>query len=321
MSKQKRNVVVFGGGNGSATTLRAMKRNADIFSLSAIISMADSGGSSGRLRQEFNTLPAGDVLRAILALSIYSYRTELCPLFYKKRFTGLGKLDGHNLGNLFLVLAAEYAGGDFVTAIRALEQSLSAQGTVYPATVDRVELVAELDSGEVIKTEEAIDRPNYDRTKRIRRVWLEPEGAAFPDAIKAIEAADFLLFGPGSLYTSVIAALLPRGIKEAIARSKAKTIYIAGNKYELNGETGPTALHDFVAALEQYLPRPIDAVVFNNITLTAAQQQHYREKEWALIEYNPDRLRQYLVYAEPFERQGGGLSADRLGRLLREAMT
>ena len=321
MSKDKRQVVIFGGGNGSATTLRAMKRSADIFNLSAVVSMADSGGSSGRLRQEFNTLPAGDVLRAILALSSYGYRTVLRPMFYKNRFTGLEKLDGHNLGNLFLVLTAQYCGGDFVSAMRALEQAVAAQGTVYPATLDPAHLAAELDNGDIVRTEAALDHPAYDRAHVIKRVWLEPETAAYPGAIRAIEKADFLLFGPGSLYTSVIASLLPRGFKEAMARSKAKTIYIAGNKYELDGETGPTALHDFVSQLEQYLPRPIDAVVFNKVTLTPVQQEHYKEKGWAMIEYDPDRLREYLVYAEPFERQSGGLSADRLGRLLREAMT
>src|SRR3989338_8531292 len=321
MSKNKRNVVIFGGGNGSATTLRAMKRSADIFNLSAIVSMSDSGGSSGRLREEFNTLPAGDVLRAILALSPFGFRTVLRPIFYKQRFEGLGKLDGHNLGNLFLVLAAQYGGGDFVAAMRALEQAVAAVGRVYPATTDRTQLLAELDNGDIIRTEEAIDRPIYNRARKIKRVWLEPNGAAYPAAIKQVEEADFLLFGPGILYTSIIAAMLPRGFKEAIARSKAKTIYIAGNKYERDGETGPTALPDFISALEQYLPRLIDAVVFNRVELEPPQRAYYEKKNWGLIDYDPEKLRQYLVYAEPFERQSGGLSADRLGRLLREAMT
>ena len=320
MSKQKRNVVVIGGGNGSAVTLRGMKRMRDIFNISAVISTSDSGGSSGRLREEFKSLPPGDILRAVLALSPFGYRTLLRPLFYKRRFEGLGKLDGHNLGNLILTLCTEYC-GDFISSIRALEQAVESYGTVHPSTLLQNDLVVELSDGSVIKTEAAIDRPDYDRSKKIKKIWLEPEVQAHDGAINAIETADFILLGPGSLYGSVIAAMLPNGIYEAIERSKARFIYIAGNKYELDGETGPTTLHDFVGQLESFLPRKIDAVVFNNFKLDEKQKEYYKEKNWGLIEYDQTKLGKYLVFDEPFESQGGGLSGERLGRVLREAMT
>jgi uncharacterized cofD-like protein len=318
--KSKRNVVVFGGGNGSAVTLRAMKRQTDIFNLSAAISTCDSGGSSGRLREEFGTLPAGDILRAVMALSPIAYRTILRPYLYKRRYEGLGKIDGHNLGNLFLVLLSQYT-GDFVTAIRALEQSLDALGHVYPSTVEQTHLVGELQSGEIVKTEAALDRPKQSFDNKIKKVWLEPKVRAYEPIIKIIEEADFILLGPGSLYTSIIASILPSGIKDAIGRSKAKLIYIAGNKYEIDGETGPTKLHDFVGQLEFYLPRKLNAVVFNNMDLSPEQKEYYDKKNWGLIEYDKEKLRSYLVFAEPFERQSGGLSAEQLGRILREAMT
>ncbi len=317
---KKRKVVVFGGGNGSATTLRAMKRNIDLFDISAVISVSDSGGSSGQLREEFNTLPAGDILRAVLALSPIGYRSILKPYFYGKRFENTGKLDGHNLGNLFLVLAANYC-GDFVKAIRALEQAVRAQGKVYPASLDNVQLAAELTNGEIVQTEAKLDRPDYDRNLKIKKVYLDPPGEIYSEVKKVIEEADFILLGPGSLYTSVVASILPKGIKEAIDKSKAKLVYIAGNKYEMEGETGPTALHEFVAELEKYLPRKLDSVIFNNMKLTKEQAKHYEEKKWKLIDSDMSKLKDYLVFSEPFERQSGGLSAERLGMLLREALS
>src|SRR3989339_860667 len=120
MSKKK--VVVIGGGNGSAISIVALKQNLDLFDISAVISMSDSGDSSGRLREEFNTLPPGDIMRAVLALSKYDYPL-LKQIFFRNRFSGAGKLDGHNLGNLALILGEKYD-GDFMSAIRALEQNL-----------------------------------------------------------------------------------------------------------------------------------------------------------------------------------------------------
>lgn len=316
----KDNVVVLGGGNGSALTLRALKRKKELFNISGVITMSDSGGSSGRLRDEFETLAPGDIMRAITALSPHGYRTELRPMFYKERFKGCGKLDGHNLGNLFLILASQYA-GDFMSAVRALEQAVDAQGTIYPATLERHDLVAELDNGDIIRTEAVIDEPEYDRDIKIKKVWLEPEPQAHEEALQAIRDAHFILLGPGSLYTSVVASILPKGVSEAIAESKGRLIYIVGNKYEKFGETGPTQLHDFVNVIELYLPRPIDAVVFNNTNLSGQQRAYYEMKNWGVIEFIPEKLRNRIIVAEPFERQSGGLSAEKLSRLLVELMS
>ncbi len=316
----KDNVVVLGGGNGSALTLRALKRKKELFDISGVITMSDSGGSSGRLRDEFGTLAPGDIMRAITALSPYGYRTELRPMFYKERFKDCGKLDGHNLGNLFLILAAHYA-GDYMSAVRALEQAVGALGRVYPTTLERHDLIAELENGQVVRTEASIDEPEYDREIKIKKVWLDPEPTAFEDALTAIRDAQFILLGPGSLYTSVVASLLPKGISEAIAESKGRLIYIVGNKYEKFGETGPTQLHDFVHIIESYLPRPVDAVVFNNTKLSGQQRAYYEMKNWGVIEFIPERLRNRIVVAEPFERQSGGLSAEKLSRLLVELMS
>jgi len=310
-------VVVIGGGNGSATTLRALKHHRDVFDIFAVISMSDSGGSSGRLRAEFDTLPPSDIMRAICALSPNHYKEIMKPMFYGNRFAGAGKLDGHNLGNLFLVLAANYA-GNFMDAIKALHQAVDAVGAVYPATLDQNDLVAELDNGQIVRTEAAIDRPTYARSFKIKKVWLEPEARAYLGAIKAIEAADIIILGPGSLYSSVIASVLPAGIGEAIGRSKARLIHIVGNKYEIDGETGPTELTQALWTLEEYLPRKIDTVIFNTWELTEEQVKYYREKRWALMKYNPEFVKKSHVIGAPFERNTGGLSATKLGLILRK---
>ena len=268
----KKKIVVIGGGNGSALCLEGLKKYANKFDISAVISMSDSGGSSGRLRKEFNTLPPGDIMRAILSLSKYDYKM-LRQIFYKPRFQNTGKLDSHNLGNLFLTLMSQYS-GNFLLALEALSQSVEAQGKVYPVTLASANLVAELDNGDIIKTEAFIDNPSYNRGLKIKRVWLEPKCQAYEEAVKVIQSADCIVLSPGSLYTSLIATLLPNGIKEAIDKNKkAKIIYVAGNAYRLDGETGPERLSDFGLQMERYLPRKIDLVIRNNHSLNAKQKQ------------------------------------------------
>ena len=224
---KKIKAVVMGGGNGVAKTTRALKENLDVFEISSVVTMSDSGGSSGRLRKEFGVLPPGDILRAVLSLSIYDYKM-LKQMFRTVRFQDTGKLNNHNLGNLFLVLSEKYS-GSLIDSIRALEQAVEATGHTYPVTLDETDLVVELNDGEIVKTEGVIDRPNYDRSLRIKKIWLEPSGNIYKDAKEKIEEADCILLGPGSLYCSVIASLLPNGVKEAINKSKAKLIYVAGN--------------------------------------------------------------------------------------------
>lgn len=311
---KKKKVVVFGGGNGSATVIRALKKYTSDFSVSAVISMSDSGGSSGKLRKEFGVLPPGDVLRAVLASSIYGYKQVLKPLFYGRRFQDVGKLSDHNLGNLFLTFSDQYS-GDFLYGIRALEQAVGATATVFPSTLKSNDLVVKLSNGETVKGEEEIDRPTYERSARIVKAWLEPVVPACEDALKHIREADLLLMGPGSFYCSVIPALLPTGIKEAIAESSANIVYIAGDIYELDGETGPTALSEFVHELEDYLPRKVDMVILNGTDLSETQREKYKERKWGLINFNKENLKEYQIIDESFELYQGGLDPAKLGAI------
>ncbi|MBI5222309.1 MAG: YvcK family protein [Candidatus Magasanikbacteria bacterium] len=316
--KDKTKVVTIGGGNGSATVLEALKQHRDVFDISAAVSVSDSGGSSGCLRQEFNALPPGDILRAVLALSVYDYKI-LKNIFYRERFSGAGKLDNHNLGNLFLTLAGKYA-GDFVSATRALEQAVDAVGHVYPAALEQTDLAVELSNGEIVKGEAEIDVPKYDRSLRIQKAWLEPAGQVYSGAKEAIEQADAIIFCPGSLYTSVIAALLSVGVKEAIAASKAKLIYVPGSVYELEGETGPEKLSDFVKELQSYLPRKIDLVIHNVHALNTAEQKKYQDKKWAVFENDKEKIPEYKVMDVEYEKPVGVFWIERLGEILRETI-
>lgn len=314
----KKNAVVFGGGNGSAIALISLKQNLELFNISAVISMSDSGGSSGRLRKELGVLPPGDIMRAVLAMSIYDY-SLLKKIFYRNRFSQTGKLNEHNIGNLFLALSSKYY-GNFLNAVRALEESVEAVGMVYPVTLKSSDLAVELINGKIIKSEAKIDQPNYNRNLRIKNAFLEPKVKADANAVKTIISADYIILSSGSLYTSVIATLLPVGIKEAIAKSKAKIIYVAGNAYHLYGETGPTNLSEIIAELELYLPRPIDTILYNNHKLNQEELVYYNKKTWGVIKNDSKITTDRNIISFDFSKNKGGLCSIKLGKKLKELL-
>lgn len=314
----KKKVVVIGGGNGGAISVVALKQNLALFDISAVISMADSTGSSGKLREGYNMLPPGDVMRVALAMSRHDY-PFLKELFYRQRFKDLGKLSGHNLGNLFL-FAAWQMSGDFVQALRAFEQGVQAVGKVYPNILKSTNICAELINGKIVKTEGAIDVPKYDRSLKIKKVYLEPKVSANKDALKVISEADDIILGPGSLYTSIIAALLPNGIKETIKKnSKAKLIYVVGNARHTNGETGPEDVFGMTKTLEKYLPRELDLVIYSGNKLTPKQKKNYQVRGWSLLEDNGELLGKKLLRV-PYERENGGVCAEKLGEILKKVL-
>lgn len=308
---QSQSVVVMGGGNGTACTLRGLKAYVNEINLSAVVSMSDSGGSSGRLRDEFHTLPVGDIMRATLALSRYDYHSVLKPLFYKKRFDGVGKLNGHNLGNLFLILASQY-GGSLPDAISALHHVLECVGHAYPVTLDKSDLIGELTDGTEVRTEGELDRPKYVRSLRIKKAWLDPAPTVYKKAKEVLEKADWIVMGPGSLYCSIIASLLPNGVKEAIAESKARLVYVSGNAHEKDGETGPNKLSEFVSELEQYLPRPLDLIVYNGHEISPKDDALYAERGWVRFEQDMDPSKERRLHICDYETEKKGLCAESL---------
>lgn len=313
---EKLDVTIMGGGNGGSISIRAMKNYLDSYNLSAIIAVSDSGGSSGELREEMDVLPPGDLLRAVLAMSKYDYR-KLANIFRNNRFEDVnGNLEGHNLGNLFLSLVDQY-GGNAVDAIEVLSQSVEAVGDVYPTTTESCHLCVELSNGKVVKGEHKIDRPDYDRSLKIEKAWLEPEPEVYEGAKQAILSSDYIIIGPGSFYTSIVATLLPAGIEEAIENSNAQIIYVPGNAIEKNGETGPERLSEFVSELQEILPKRIDQVIFNNATLDKRQQKLYEKRNWKKMVPDTENVEHDLI-ACPWESPADGLSPDKLGNILHD---
>ena len=306
-------IVVIGGGNGTFVALQSIVKNIDDVELSAVVSVSDSGGSSGKLRQEFKTIPPSDIVRAVLGLSRHDFLREV---FYKTRFKDAGKLSGHNLGNLFLVLGGQYA-NDIISALRALEQAVGAVGHVYPVSLELGDLCVELDNKEIVRGEAEIDRPS-DRSKKIMRAWIDPEINIYDGAKKAIESADYIILGPGSLYTSIIPNLLVKGAKEAIMNSHAKLVYITGSAYESDGEAGPEVLSEFAKQLQSYLPRELDVLVYSSHECSEEEKKKLGEKCWVQMKIDRENINNIKsIFGFDFEKYGCGCDPQKLGPFIK----
>jgi uncharacterized cofD-like protein len=269
-------LVAIGGGTGLSTLLSGLKRfvgeSGDgpwLDSLSAIVTVSDDGGSSGRLREELQILPPGDIRNCMIALSEDS--TLLSRLF-RYRFRGSGDLAGHSFGNLFLAALADVT-GDFVEAVRLSSEVLASKGHIYPATINDVRLVAELEDGRVVHGETQITAAR----SPIRSLRLEPEHCLpLPQTMAAIQAADVITVGPGSLYTSIIPNLIVDWVADAIGRSTATKIFIA-NLMTQPGETDGYDLRRHLETVKKYAPSiDFDYVLLNNRPISSTQAEIYR---------------------------------------------
>lgn len=235
-------VVVVGGGTGLSVLLRGLKRYTS--NITAIVTVADDGGSSGRLRGEFGILPPGDIRNCLVALAD---KETLMEELLQHRFSNGHGLAGHSIGNLLLAAMTQIA-GDFQTAIKEMSKVLAIRGQVLPATLKQCSLCAELEDGSIIEGESKIPRTG----KRIKRVFLQPgDCEPVPEALTAIAEADIIILGPGSLYTSIIPNLLVRGMADAIARSPAITVYVC-NIMTQPGETEDYKASDHIRAIHQH---------------------------------------------------------------------
>lgn len=253
-----KNVVFIGGGTGGFTVLTGLKEYP--YKLSAIVSMADDGGSTGVLREEFGTLPAGDIRRALIALS-GSNKKVLSELF-NFRFEESSSLKGHSMGNLLLT-ALEKITGDFGSALDEAVKILNVKGKVIPVTLNSTRLFATLSNGKIIEGETNIDIPKHDGSLTIKNIYLNPSVSANPKALDAIKKADVIVLGPGDVYTSILPNLAVDGIVDAIKNSKAKLIYNV-NIMTKFGETNNFKASDFVATMEEYLGKgQIDVITVN----------------------------------------------------------
>ena len=275
-SSEGLNFVAIGGGNGLSMLLSGLKRFVKpaavepvwLKNLSAIVAVSDDGGSSGRLRDELQMLPPGDIRNCMVALSEDSH---LLAKLFKHRFRGDGELGGHSFGNLFLAALTEIT-GDFAEAVKLSSEILTSKGHIFPATVADVRLAAELFDGSVVRGETKVSAVG----NKIKRLRLEPETChPLPEALAAIYEADVITVGPGSLFTSLLPPLLVKGVPESIAESSAVKIFIC-NLMTQPGETEGFSAKRHLEIVREYAPEiDFDYVIVNNRLISDAQTTRY----------------------------------------------
>ena len=271
--------VAIGGGTGLATLLSGLKNHVGaeangtpaIEHLGAIVAVSDDGGSSGRLRDELQMPPPGDIRNCMVALSEDS---NLLSRLFRHRFGGIGDLGGHNFGNIFLAALAEMT-GDFAEAVKLSSEVLASKGHIYPATDADVRLAAELSDGTVVRGETQVGRVGA----AIRRLYLEPPDCdPMPDAITAISRADLITVGPGSLFTSILPPLLVRGVPQAIMSSNAVKVFVC-NLMTQPGETDGMTAQRHLEAVREYAPDlSFDRIVVNSQPISELQSALYEQE-------------------------------------------
>ena len=308
--KNKPNIVVIGGGTGTFAVLTGLKKF-DVH-LTAIVTMSDDGGSTGKLRDDLGVLPPGDVRRSLVALS--ASEKPLRELF-EYRFEN-GDVSGHTFGNLFLTALQDMT-GDFNKALEVAGKVLRIKGDVLPVTLDDTRLVAELENGEVVRGETNIDIPKHDSSLHIKKIWLDPIPAVNPACTEAIERADMIVLAPGDLYTSLVPNLLVRGISESICRSRTKKVYVANLMTKI-GETHEFKLADLVGCVEKYLGCSPDFVLHNSERPSDGRLKKYAEQGSEVVENNIKESKNTKLVSKPLVQKSGLIRHN--PRLLAEAL-
>lgn len=273
------NFVTIGGGNGLSMLLSGLKRFVGagdiepiwLDNLSAIVAVTDDGGSSGRLRDELQMLPPGDIRNCMVALSEDSH---LLSQLFRHRFSGDGSLGGHSFGNLFLAALTEIT-GDFAEAVKISSEILASKGHIYPATVADVRLAAELDDGSIVSGETKISQLGG----KMKRLFLVPEDCQpMPEALAAIHEANVITVGPGSLFTSLLPPILVEGVADAIAASRAVKIFVC-NLMTQPGETDGFTSRHHLELVRNYAPQiDFDYVIVNDHPINETQSKTYAEE-------------------------------------------
>lgn len=275
-------IVVVGGGTGLSALLRGLKQYS--CNLTAIVTVADDGGSSGKLRMEMGIQPPGDVRNCLVALADTE---EIMDTLFSYRFES-GALEGHSLGNLLLAGLTDTF-GDFQKGIEKISKVFAIRGKVFPSTLEQVELIADLEDGRRVKGETAV----RDTEGKIHRVFLEPSAChPLPEALQALEEADLIVLGPGSLYTSVLPNLLVVGLRDKIREVKAPCVYVCNVMTE-KGETDGYRVSDHLKAILDHCgPNFVDAVLANKGEVTAPSLKRYVKEEAIPVITDPKAVEQ-----------------------------
>ena len=283
-------ITVVGGGTGLSTLLRGMKYITN--NCTAVVTSADDGGSSGRLRKELGIIPPGDLRNCLTALAD---REPLMERLMQYRFKGDSPLAGHCFGNLFIAAMAEAEGG-MEEGLNATSQILKVRGRVVPSTLTDIQLQAEMTDGTIVSGESKIPEAR----KRIKKMLMCPENApATSGAVEAILKADVLIFGPGSLYTSVIPNLLVKEIREAVVKSEAVKIYVC-NVMTQPGETDGYGAFEHVKALLDHVGEQfLDYVIVNDEKISAEQLKQYFAEGAMPVTPDIDKIRRLGITVVP----------------------
>lgn len=278
------NIVTVGGGTGLSVLLRGLKRYTS--NITAVVTVADDGGSSGMLRQDYGILPPGDIRNCIMALA----NTEpIMEKLMQYRFVD-GSLKGQNFGNLLITALNEICGG-FDLAVKEISNVLAVTGKVIPVTLENVTLFAELEDGTIIKGESQIPIRQQQIRRKIKRIFMEPRSCkALPEALKAIKEAEAIILGPGSLFTSIIPNLIVEEIAEAINESMAVKIYVS-NIMTQKGETIGLTLSQHIKAIHNHSDKKIvDYVIANTEAIPHRYINKYKTEEASPVIIDKEEL-------------------------------
>jgi uncharacterized cofD-like protein len=315
-----RTVTVIGGGTGSFHVLTGLRLHTDL-AIRSVVTMMDSGGDSGRLRDEFGVLPPGDVRRCLVALSeesallrhLFSFRFDEPPL------------SGRSFGNLFFLALTRTLGSE-QHAVEAIGRILKIRGRVIPVTWDHSHLFAELGDGTLVEGEANIDVPKHDPEIPIRRVYLAPAARANPEALAAIRESDFVVLAPGDLYTSTLPNLLVDGVREALCETRARLLYVVNLMTSKGGTHGYGAARH-VEEIGRYGGRLPDAVLAHAGGIPPELARRYEAQEAHPVQVDPDAIHalgvplvcaEELMSAASLVRHDPGRTARALLRLFDE---
>lgn len=264
-------ITVIGGGTGTTTVLEGLKNHRDL-DISVIVGMMDDGGSNAVVRDEFGLLPLSDLRKSIIALSHEKEGDILRNLFIYRFSQGDG-LKGHTLGNLLMIAMTDITGSE-VEAIEMFKYLFNVTGNIVPVTLDKVRLVAEYSNGTKVVGEHLIDEPGEDL--KIKKFYLDSKAKAYEGAVDTILNSEYIIIGPGDLYTTTLANIVVDGIPEALQESKAKIILIP-NLMSKIGQTRDLTHMDMVKIMERYIGRKVDYILLNNGKIPEYAYKRYLE--------------------------------------------
>lgn len=303
--KNKIKTLVIGGGTGSSAVLTGLKRYAEL-DLTVVVSMADEGGSNAVIRDEFGLLPLSDLRKSIIALSPDESDQILREMFTYRFSDGEG-LKGHTLGNLMMTALSKISGSER-EAVQIMSNLFSVKGKILAGTYEKHRLVAEYDDGNIITGEHLIDEPNISPHAKIIKFSIEPSVLADSSVLDAISNSEFIIIGPGDLYTTTISTLALNGVTNAIQESNSKLIYIT-NLMSKNGQTRNRTQREIVEIIESYTGRKLDYIFINKEQIPRRVVKHYAHDGEHILKddlgEDPRVIRENLIAHEIFEREAG----------------